>query len=64
VDALTEGEMVTDLTMGVERVAVGREGAVVLVGRSGEEHHHAPFWDCTPVVLHIPRESPADLYGR
>src|SRR5262245_33052700 len=59
VDAVAEGEVLEDLAVDVEAVALG-EAAVVAIGRSDQEHHDAARRYLLSVVLdvagHIPGE--------
>ena len=53
VDAVAERQVLPDLAVDVEPVAVG-EPAVVAVGRTDQEHHDAAFGHRLAVVLDVP----------
>ena len=53
VGADTEGQVLAVLAVDVENVAVGRELAVVAVGRADEHHHHAALGHRLAVVLDV-----------
>src|SRR5262245_41006177 len=63
VGAIAEGEVLVDLPVGIEAIAV-REAAVIAVGGSDEEHHDAARRDCSAVDLDVARDVPGDMGRR